>query len=141
MWCRSVRDGNSCSRGPDTPDIQSRSAPASTREILIGPFERASRALKTHDDFCLNLALGQVEQAIRRWRAESPSSRPETFFPLGRPPVLDEDVPLLRALRKAKPGSDCRAEFASTLLSRGFSKHWVSARYRAADKAIAKMES
>jgi hypothetical protein len=125
--------------------IPSRSAPASLREILIDKFERALRELKAdgdglRSDFARNCALGQVEQAIQRWRAESPSSRPHAFFPLGRPPVLDEDLPLLRALRKAKPGADCRAEFSATLLRRGFGKHWVGARYRAADRAIAKME-
>ena len=52
MWCRSVRDDNSSSRGPDGsprgPDglgIPSRSAPASTSEILIDKLEmRLARA-------------------------------------------------------------------------------------------------
>jgi hypothetical protein len=157
MWCRSVRDDKSGSRGQDgSPSdsdglgIPSRSAPASPLEILIGKLERglheakalehALREVRADGDrfeLWLNLMLGQVEQATRRWRAESPSSRPQTFFPLGRPPALDEDVLLLRALRSAKPGLDCRAEFTATLLSRGFSKHWVRTRYRAADGAIA----
>ena len=40
-----------------------------------------------------------------------------------------------------KPGSDCRVEFTKTLLSQGFSKHWVGARYLAADRAITRANS
>jgi hypothetical protein len=88
----------------------------------------------------LNLALGGVERAIRRWRAESPSSRPDLFVPLGRPTVLGGDVRLLRALRKADPGSDCRVEFAKAI-GRKISKRQINARFLAADRAIAKMKS
>lgn len=104
------------------------------------------RELRTGGDgvkpnFQQNLALGQVEQAIQRWRAENPSLRPPSFFPLGRPPLLEEDVQFLLDLRKAKPGFDCRNEFITTLLRRGFNKHWVGVRYRAANRALAKSES
>ena len=148
MWYRSVRDDNSGSRGPDgsprDPDglgIPSRSAPASTREILIDGLERALREAKDDEDWAghellVNLALGQVEQAIKRWRAEDPSSRPQTFFPLGRPTVLEGDVQLLLDLRRARPGSDCRKEFTAALLSRGLTKERARTRYRDANTEV-----
>jgi hypothetical protein len=142
MWCRSVRDDHSRSSGPDGVGVPSRSAPASTREVLIEKLEHALRKLKADDDktgFWANLALGQVEQAIQRWRAENPSSRPPSYFPLGRPPVIDGDVELLLDLRKANPQSDGWAEFAGTF-DRTLSKAWVRARYRAADRKIDKMK-
>jgi hypothetical protein len=146
-----MRDDKSGSRGPDGsprgPDglgIRSRSAPASASEILIEKLERALRELRAGGDgpwpnLLRNLAFGQVEQAIQRWRAENPSSRPPTFFPLGRPAVIDRDVELLLDLCKANPRSDGWAEFAGTF-DRTKSKGWIRARYRAASRKIAKMK-
>jgi hypothetical protein len=150
MWCRSVRDNKSGLReqggGSSDQDglgIPSRSAPALSRENLRNKLECALREVNTDRDsteLFLNLALGQLEQAIRRWRAESPSSRPDLFVPLGRPTVLGEDVRLLRALRKADPSSDCRVEFAKAI-GRKIGKRQINARFLAADRAIAKMKN
>lgn len=142
-----MRDDKSSSRGPDgsprDPDgvgIPSRSAPASTSdEKLIDRLERALHALKADGDdseLWASLALGQVEQAIRRWRAES-AARRYPFAPLGRPQVIVGDVELLLTLRNVNPGSDCQMEFAKTFGGQ-LTKQRISARYRAADKAISK---
>ena len=147
MWCRSVRDDNSSSRGqggsssdPDGFGIPSRSAPASTSEILLDSLELALREFRADGngaDFLRNAALGQVERAIKRWRAEDPASR-SLFGHRGRPPtVLEADVQLLLDLRKAKPGFNCRKDFTDMLLRRGFSKHRAGERYRAATAKIA----
>jgi hypothetical protein len=122
--------------------IPSRSARASSRDILIDKLEGAVRELKAAGDrvghdLLLNLALGQVERAIRRWRAENPSSRYPSF-PLGRPAVLDKDVEDLLALREANPGSDCRAEFEK---GTSVGKQRARIRYRDADERIAEMTS
>ena len=150
MWWRSVRGDKTSSRGPDGsprgPDglgIPSRPAPASTSKILVEKLELALRAATDDEDkvghgLLLNLAIGQVEQAIQRWRAEDPSLRHPSFIPLGRPTVLEEDVQLLLDLRKAKPGSDCRKEFTAARLSRGLTKGTSRTRYR---DAVAKIES
>ena len=149
MWCRSVPDDNSSSRGqsgsssdPDGFGIPSRSAPASTDGILIDSLEQALRELRADGagigaNFLRNAALGQVERAIKRWRAEDPASR-SLFGHRGRPPtVLEADVQLLLDLRKAKPGFNCRKDFTDMLLRRGFSKHRAGERYRAATAKIA----
>jgi hypothetical protein len=91
-------------------------------------------------EFLVNLALGQVERAIRRWRAKNPKSR----FSLlrlerrGRPPLLDGDVEDLRALRAADPDSDGQAKFKKQT---GVGKQRARIRYQAAAKRIAKTTS
>jgi hypothetical protein len=150
MWRGSVRSDIPSSRGQsgssgdqDGLGIPSRSAPASATDVLIDKLESALRELKADGDrvgheLLQSLALGQAEQAIRRWRAEKPS-RSRRIISLGRPTVLEGDVRLLRALREANPNSDCWVEFSGAI-GRGFGKHWVRARYREANRAIATME-
>jgi hypothetical protein len=149
MWCRSVRDDIPGSRGQSGSSsdqgglgIPSRSAPAPTREILKATFKNALRELEADkdrvcDELWLNLAFGQVERVIRRWRAENPKSR---FSPtrLGRRPLLERDVELLRALRAANPGSDCRAEFDKAI---SVGKQQARIRYQVADKKMAETAS
>jgi hypothetical protein len=130
MWCASVHSTINSLRRPGgslcDPDvgISSRSASAALIDAL-------KRALHEHpDDLSLNLALGQVEQAIWRWRAENPEARPEAALPLGRPSVLDGDVERLLALRAANPGSGCRREFERWT---GAGKQRARIRYRDAN--------
>jgi len=149
MWWRSVRDDKSSSRGrsgscsdQDGLGIPSRSAPASTRDVLTAKVKDLLRELRAGGDrvgdgLLVNLALGQVERAGRRWRAEDPKRR---FSPLalGRPALLERDVEILLALRAANPGADCRAEFAQAI---GARKQRARIRDRDADKRIAEMTS
>ena len=81
MWCRSVRDDKSGSRGPDgSPSdhdgvgIPSRSAPASTRESLIRHLEFAFDAFRNDENegWWLNMALHALEGGMQAWRAELP---------------------------------------------------------------------
>jgi hypothetical protein len=152
MWWRSVRDDKNGSRGqdgsPSDPDglgIPSRSAPASTREILIDRLESAVRELKADGDrigqeLLLNLALSAVEQAIQRWRVERPSSRSRGLFARrGRPSVLDEDVKRLTDLRNARPGSECEEEFVASF-GRSLHRQQILVRYRRAHKKISAQE-
>jgi hypothetical protein len=115
----------------------------STRDILIDKLESALRRLKVDGEsiaheHLLNHAISEVESAIRRWRAET--SRPQLFAMRGRPTVVENDARVLRALREAEPGSDCWKEFAGKF-GRNLSKHRIRARYRAADKKIAKVDT
>jgi hypothetical protein len=137
---QSSRGQSGGSSGQDDVGIPSRSAPASSREELIGALERALGRFKKRDshELFLNLALGGVERAIRRWRAEDRSSRWRSP-PVGRPLVLEGDVELVLALREANPGSDCKAEFAKAI-GRKISKHRVRARFREASREIAREE-
>jgi hypothetical protein len=65
-------------------------------------------------EWWLNEALGDIEQAAQRWRAEDPSRRPSGGR-RGRRKVINGDVQLLLKLRAANPDSDCRREFEAAL--------------------------
>jgi hypothetical protein len=80
MWCRSVRDDKTGSRGqdgsPSDPDglgIPSRSAPASPREILIRHLEFALDAFRNDENegWWLNMALHALRARIRYQDADA----------------------------------------------------------------------
>jgi hypothetical protein len=121
MWCRSVRDDKTGSRGQsgsssdqDGLGIPSRSAPASTpdesSETLIAAIERELDLIKfwnepwmTHD------AIQRISKAGQKWLDDHQELQ---FLPgPGRPSLEDRDAEVLLDLRAATPGSDCWKEF------------------------------
>jgi hypothetical protein len=139
-------DDKSGSRGPDgspcDPDglgIPSRSAPASSRDLLIRHLKFALDASRDGEKkgWWLNMALLAVEGAIQAWRAETPLVRPPSP-PLGRPPVVEGDAQTLLNLRAANPHSDCRVEFEKWT---GASKQRARIRYQDADAWAAELKA
>jgi len=121
MWCRSVRDDKSGSRGQDgSPSDQGglgippRSAPASSSDescaVLITAIERELELIKfwnapwmTHD------AIQRISKAGQKWLDDHQELQ---FLPgPGRPSLKDDDTEVLLDLRAANPGSDCWKEF------------------------------
>jgi hypothetical protein len=144
MWCRSVRDDKTGSRGqdgsPSDPDglgIPSRSAPASPREILIRHLEFALDAFRNDENegWWLNMALHALEGGMQAWRAETPLERPPGPS-LGRPTVVEGDAQVLLRLRAATPGSDCRTEFEKWTRA---GKQRARIRYQDADAMAAEL--
>ena len=139
-------DDKSGSRGPDgspcDPDglgIPSRSAPASSRDLLIRHLKFALDAFTDGEEkgWWLNMALLNVEGAIQAWRAETPLVRPPGP-PLGRPPVIEGDAQILLNLRAANPDSDCRVEFEKWT---GANKQRARIRYQNADTWAAELKA
>lgn len=146
MWCRSVADDIPGSRGqggsPSDQDglgIPPRSAPASTREILISKLEHALDLFRDDEEkaWWQNIALMDVEGAIQTWRAETRPERPPG--PLrGRPPVVDRDAQTLLDLRAANPGSDCREIFEKRTRAE---KQQARIRYQNANALVAELKA
>jgi integrase len=131
------RGQSGSSSDQDGLGIPSRSAPASSRDILTDHLGFAFGTFKDNENegWLLNMALQAVEGGAKAWRAETRLERPPGPS-LGRPKVVDKDVQKLLEMRAAEPGSDCRTAFEKWTCA---GKQAARIRYQKADAMAAEL--
>ena len=150
MWCRSVRDDKSGSRGQsgsssdqDGLGIPSRSAPASTpdesRATLIAAIESELNSIKFWNaPWATHGAIQGIFKAAHKWLDDHPEA--QSLPGPGRPSKYGRDVRILSDLRAANANSDCWREFCRKI-GPHLSARQHRFRYNRADRRIAQNQA